>query len=174
MNLIDKDALMTTLKISNTKCEECESVDPNYGSCMRDFAEACAAIIDAPTIEEPHWIPCSERLLKEEEEETNFLVTDGESMTVGYYRQDAKVEKMKFIDIDCPNCDCKIHIVPEIIYCQDCKHWIPYDWMFNEIWQSQNINDYSEDEIGCEYCDMKMKVDDFCSKAERRKKNETN
>ena len=33
------------------------------------------------------WIPCSERLPEEEED---FLVTDGESMAVGYYRQDAK------------------------------------------------------------------------------------
>ena len=57
---------------------------------------------------------------------------------------------------------------PEIIRCGDCKHWIPYDWMFSEIWRSQNINDYSEDEIGCEYCDMAMKANDFCSRAERR------
>ena len=34
------------------------------------------------------WIPCSERLPEEEEED--FLVTDGESMAVGYYRQDAR------------------------------------------------------------------------------------
>ena len=57
---------------------------------------------------------------------------------------------------------------PEIIRCKDCKYRMPYDWMFSEIWRSQNINDYSEDEIGCEYCDMAMKADDFCSHAERR------
>ena len=55
-----------------------------------------------------------------------------------------------------------------IIHCKDCKHWIPYDWMFSEVWQSRNINDYPEDEIGCNYCDMAMKADDFCSRAERR------
>lgn len=57
---------------------------------------------------------------------------------------------------------------PDIIRCGDCKHRMPYDWMFSEIWRSQNIDDYSEDEIGCQYCDMTMKADDFCSRAERR------
>ena len=57
---------------------------------------------------------------------------------------------------------------PEIIRCKDCKHWIPYDWMFSEVWQSRNINDYPEDEIGCNYCDMTMKANDFCSRGERR------
>ena len=55
----------------------------------------------------------------------------------------------------------------EIIRCKDCKHWIPYDWMFSEVWQSRNINDYPEDEIGCNYCDMAMKANDFCSRGER-------
>ena len=58
---------------------------------------------------------------------------------------------------------------PEIIRCKDCKHWIPYDWMFSEVWQSRNINDYPEDEIGCNYCDMAMKANDFCSRAQRIK-----
>ena len=57
---------------------------------------------------------------------------------------------------------------PEIIRCKDCKHWIPYDWMFSEVWQSKNIADYPEDEIGCNYCDMTMKANDFCSRGERR------
>ena len=57
---------------------------------------------------------------------------------------------------------------PGIIRCKDCKHWIPYDWMFSEIWQSKNIADYPEDEIGCAWSDMAMKANDFCSRAERR------
>ena len=57
---------------------------------------------------------------------------------------------------------------PEIIYCKDCKHWIPYDWMFSEIWRSRNMADYPEDEIGCDCCDMAMKANDFCSRHERR------
>ena len=57
---------------------------------------------------------------------------------------------------------------PKIIRCKDCKHWIPYDWMFSEVWQSENIADYPEDEIGCDCCDMAMKANDFCSRAERR------
>lgn len=57
---------------------------------------------------------------------------------------------------------------PKIIRCKECKHWIPYDWMFSEVWQSKNMADYPEDEIGCNYCDMSMKANDFCSRAERR------
>ena len=57
---------------------------------------------------------------------------------------------------------------PEIIQCQDCKHWMPYEWMFSEIWQSKNIADYPEDEIGCDCSEMAMKANDFCSRAERR------
>ena len=59
-------------------------------------------------------------------------------------------------------------IQPEIIRCKDCRHWIPYDWMFSELWQSKNIADYPEDDIGCDCCDMAMKANDFCSRAERR------
>ena len=59
-------------------------------------------------------------------------------------------------------------IQPDIVRCKDCKHWIPYDWMFREVWQSENIADYPEDEIGCDCCDMAMKANDFCSRAERR------
>ena len=57
---------------------------------------------------------------------------------------------------------------PEIIRCKDCKHWMPYEWMFSEVWQSQNIDDYPEDEISCNYCDVHMKSSDFCSRAVRR------
>jgi hypothetical protein len=64
--------------------------------------------------------------------------------------------------------DMRVIAQPEIIRCKDCKHWIPYDWMFSEVWQSRNINDYPEDEIGCNYCDMAMKANDFCSRGERR------
>ena len=59
-------------------------------------------------------------------------------------------------------------IQPDIVRCKDCKHWIPYDWMFSEVWESKNIADYPEDEIGCEWSDMSMKANDFCSRAERR------
>ena len=63
-------------------------------------------------------------------------------------------------------------IQPEIVRCKDCKHWIPYDWMFSEVWRSKNMADYPEDEIGCNWCDMAMKANDFCSRAERREVTE--
>ena len=58
--------------------------------------------------------------------------------------------------------------LPEIVHCKDCKNWIPFDWMFSETWQSQNMDDYPQNEIGCRCCDMAMKANDFCSRAERR------
>ena len=58
--------------------------------------------------------------------------------------------------------------VVEVVRCKDCKHWIPYDWMFSEVWQSRNMADYPEEEIGCDCCDMAMKANDFCSRSERR------
>lgn len=61
---------------------------------------------------------------------------------------------------------------PEIIRCKDCKHWMPYEWMFSEVWQSKNIADYHEDDIGCALSDMAMKANDFCSRAERRLQND--
>lgn len=57
---------------------------------------------------------------------------------------------------------------PDIIHCKDCKYWMPYDWMFSEVWRSVSMDDYSDDEIGCAYCDMNMHANDFCSRAERR------
>lgn len=59
-------------------------------------------------------------------------------------------------------------IQPDIVRCKDCKHWIPYDWMFSEMWQSKNIADYPEDDIGCDCSEMKMKANDFCSRGKRR------
>ena len=59
-------------------------------------------------------------------------------------------------------------IQPEIVRCNDCKYWMPYEWMFSEVWRSKNMEDYPEEEIGCNWCDMAMKADDFCSRAERR------
>ena len=58
--------------------------------------------------------------------------------------------------------------VVEVVRCKDCKYWIPYDWMFSEVWKSQNIDDYAESEIGCTYCDMSMGAMDYCSRGERK------
>ena len=56
----------------------------------------------------------------------------------------------------------------EIIHCKDCVHYMPYDWMFSEVRQSQNIEDYPQDEIGCEWIDHHVKPDGFCSMGERK------
>ena len=57
---------------------------------------------------------------------------------------------------------------PDIIHCKDCKHWMPFDWMFHKVWRSTNMTDYAGYEIGCAYSGMNMGANDFCSRRERR------
>jgi len=54
MRLIDADALMRTLGITDMDCDKCKWGDDRYCYCTRgsDFADACLAIEEAPTIEE--------------------------------------------------------------------------------------------------------------------------
>jgi hypothetical protein len=52
--LIDADALMQALGITNMECDKCAWFDWEWGNCKRggDFEDACCAIENAPTIEE--------------------------------------------------------------------------------------------------------------------------
>lgn len=52
MDLIDKNALMRTLGITDMDCSKCKWGD--HGQCTRgsDFTDACFAIEYAPTVEE--------------------------------------------------------------------------------------------------------------------------
>lgn len=52
--MIDADALMQSLGITNMDCKKCAWYDKVWGRCERggDFEDACYAIEDAPTIEE--------------------------------------------------------------------------------------------------------------------------
>lgn len=54
MRLIDADALMKTLGITDMDCDKCAWCDKKWSRCKRgsDFEDACCAIEDAPTIEE--------------------------------------------------------------------------------------------------------------------------
>ena len=51
MRLIDADALMRTLGITDMDCNKCEWGENQYCTRGSDFADACYAIEDAPTIE---------------------------------------------------------------------------------------------------------------------------
>ena len=53
MRLIDADALMQTLGITDMDCVKCAWYSKAYRRCKRggDFEDACCAIEDAPTIE---------------------------------------------------------------------------------------------------------------------------
>ena len=54
MKLIDVDALMQALGITNMDCDKCAWCDMEWGHCKRggDFEDACCAIETAPIIEE--------------------------------------------------------------------------------------------------------------------------
>lgn len=66
MRLIDANALMQSLGITNMDCDKCAWHDKEWSRCKRggDFEDACCAIEDAPTIEpereKGRWIPVSE------------------------------------------------------------------------------------------------------------------
>lgn len=57
---------------------------------------------------------------------------------------------------------------PKIVRCRDCKYYIPYDWIFDGWTRSSNINDYSQDEIGCAVNEHNYPPEGFCSFAERK------
>lgn len=67
MRAIDADALMQCLGITDPDCPKCGWYRRSSQRCSRgdDFADACCAIDDAPTV--PQWIPCCERLPEEHE-----------------------------------------------------------------------------------------------------------
>jgi len=114
MRLIDADALMQSLKILNTDCGGCESADPNYGNCMRDFAEACTAIKDAPTIEE------------RKKGEWNH----GLCSVCGYdWGKDAPIANVPPF---CPNCGTDMRESNKLLNnCSKCKHGKNY---LNNMW----------------------------------------
>ena len=59
-------------------------------------------------------------------------------------------------------------VVGELIRCKDCRYYIPYDWIFDGWTRSSNINDYSQDEIGCAVNEHNYPPEGFCSFAERK------
>lgn len=89
VRLIDADALKKRLIEKRREIEEARRYGWEFASNGINAAifltgcEAAKRSIDA----EPHWIPCSERMPNDDKD---YLVTDGESMAVGYYRTDAK------------------------------------------------------------------------------------
>lgn len=54
MRLIDKDALMQSLGITDMDCDKCAWYASEWNCCKRggEFEDACCAIENAPTIEE--------------------------------------------------------------------------------------------------------------------------
>ena len=56
----------------------------------------------------------------------------------------------------------------EVVRCKDCVHYMPYDWMFSEVRLSESIDDYPQDEIGCEWIDHHINPEGYCSYGERK------
>ena len=96
------------------------------------------------------------------------LLSDLKELITAWEKYPVMAEQIKGVEVAIGYVELIPSAQPEIIRCKDCKHWIPYDWMFSEVWRSKNMADYPEDEIGCDCCDMAMKANDFCSRAERR------
>lgn len=77
MRMIDADALMATLGITDMDCDKCAWRDREWGRCKRggDFEDACCAIENAPTIEERktgRWI-LHENQRQEDVDNGNYL-----------------------------------------------------------------------------------------------------
>lgn len=101
MRIIDADALMETLGITDMDCYKCVWGNEKLGYCNRgkEFIDACLAIENAPTIEpEPQWILCSERLPEEADykgcseciDGAVWYYTDKGAMGLGYYYESTK------------------------------------------------------------------------------------
>lgn len=63
MRLIDADALMQSLGITNMDCDECAWYDNNeWSRCKRggDFEDACFAIENAPTVDAIEVVRCKD------------------------------------------------------------------------------------------------------------------
>ena len=147
MRLIDADALMT------------EFMDSDLDHLQRDdWKEVIQIVQDAQTVQPEQ---CEDAVSRK----TILKFLDSWMSALEDNVHNQSVSDLKIIKKDFENLP---STQPEIIRCKDCKHWIPYDWMFSEVWRSKNMADYPEDEIGCNYCDMAMKANDFCSRGERR------
>ena len=116
--------------------------------------------------DEGEWLPvmANKRMLKC----SNCLFWVSKELITAWEKYPVMAEQIKGVEVAIGYVELIPSAQPEIIRCKDCKHWIPYDWMFSEVWRSKNMADYPEDEIGCDCCDMAMKADDFCSRGEKR------
>lgn len=107
MRLIDADALMQTLGITDMDCEKCawHKCRDGWARCTRggDFEDACVAIEHAPTIEERKsgkWTPHRER-------SREYIGTVLVNVTYDYWFCDTcgyRVENGRPMYNFCPNC----------------------------------------------------------------------
>lgn len=115
MRLIDADALMQTLGITDMDCGKCAWYSKAYRRCKRggDFEDACCAIEDAPTIEavqerKGQWCFTPDGMMvcsNCHDIPTNRIIVDGSLI----YDMTPIKKRMKF----CPNCGAHMDEVAE-------------------------------------------------------------
>ena len=71
--LIDADKLLDTLGIDSLDCEKCSWGNFDYCKRGSDFADACSAIEDAPTVDAEPVVRCKDCKECEERHTANYL-----------------------------------------------------------------------------------------------------
>lgn len=105
MRLIDADALMNALGITDMDCRKCEWRDKEWNLCNRgsDFEDACCAIENAPTIEERktgRWIPRCDRPKQEV-----FICSECGRFAYSPWTGNRRTQKKNWCKYRfCPNC----------------------------------------------------------------------
>lgn len=166
-DLIDRQAAIDAV------CKACANSD-DYVDCIErrpesTFCDEIVSLRKVPSAQPDLQSTCNELAICCKLEPEVFAWEEGElSAQPERMSVNLRVEKLSKHQSDFSDLDAKPERKDEIVRCKDCKYYIPYDWMFDGLTRSSNINDYSQDEIGCAVNDHNYPPEGFCSCAERR------
>ena len=160
MRLIDADALMQLLGITDMDCNKCAWNDSKWNRCKRgsDFEEACCAIENALTIQ-------PERLTDDDFETIRILLNADKEKLCNQHRWKEAEEYQRIIDRFMAFASAQ----PEIVRCKDCKHQIK-EWRDDKRFKDKGYWVYGCKVMSdlCGHWNWFGQDDEFCSEAERR------